>query len=753
MSPQRQCKAPSLTRRVIVGTSAIALAGIVCTGAAAYYTSYRTLTDLGTSELTHLVEATVNMVHQVTNQAAVNNLRAVAEKNHEIVAHLYADYKSGRLTEDEAKARATNILLSQSVGSSGYIYCVDSTGTIQVHSKRALVGSNLSSFAFIREQLSRKEGYLEYSWKNPGETVSRPKALYMSYFQPWDWIISASSYRHEVYELIRPQDFRDDLLGIRIGKSGYLYIMDGKGNFIIHPTSEGSNQASTADAKGHRFIQEMLEHKNGSIRYWWQDSSDTQPREKLVVYRYNATFDWIVAGGAYVDELYQPLNTVRLIILSVLGITVLLVLLLSLLFGRRVAAAEEADKSALRASLETTQTVIDKVPFALVLLEKDLTIRRANETAARCLGLDPENLTGRNWRDFFPKGPDSTSAPLTLQMREGEAEEVCALNVNGDSISILRTIIPVVIDGRDVYIEAFLDLRERKRLERELRHAQKLESVGQLAAGIAHEINTPAQFVGDNISFLQGAFRDQHGLVDKYRRAIALLAAASGDTTIVGELKAAEESADLAYVDEHASGAFERALDGISRISTIVRAMKEFAHPDTREKGPADLNQALKSTLVIARSEYKDVADVQTEFADLPHVWCHLGDINQVFLNLIVNAAHAIAEVVGKNGVKGLIKVRTAHRGDTVQIDIEDTGSGIPVAIRDRIFDPFFTTKVVGKGTGQGLAIARSIVADKHRGRLTFESETGKGTVFSITLPINICLAEDAPPQTQAVVG
>jgi len=743
----------SLTRRVIVGTLAIALAGTICTGTAAYYTSHRTITDLGTSGLTHLVDNTVNMVHQVTNQAVVNNLRAVVERNREVISYLYAEYKSGKITEDEAKARATGILLSQSIGSSGYIYCVDSTGTVQVHTKRALVGSNQSSFAFVREQLSKKQGYLEYSWKNPGESVPRPKALYMTYFQPWDWIISASSYRHEFYELIRAQDFREDLLGIRIGKSGYLFIMDGKGNFVVHPTSEGTNHANDTDTKGHRFIQEMLEHKNGNIRYWWQDPGDPRPREKLVVYRYNAAFDWIIAGGAYVDELYRPLDRVKLIVISVLGTTVLLVLFLSILFGRRVVLAEEADKAALRASLETTQTIIDKVPFALILLEKDLTVRRANEAAARCLGLNPGDLTGRNWRDFFPKSADSASASLTLEMSEGTAEEANALSANGDPISILRTIIPVVIDGREVYIEAFLDLRERKRLENELRHAQKLESVGQLAAGIAHEINTPAQFVGDNISFLQGAFADQRALVEKYRQAIALLVAASGSTRIAEDLKAAEESADLDYVDKNASGAFERALDGVSRISTIVSAMKEFAHPDTREKGPADLNQALKSTLVIARSEYKDVADVQTEFADLPCVWCHLGDINQVFLNLIVNAAHAIGEAMGTNGEKGLIKVKTAHLGDTVRIDIEDSGTGIPVAIRNRIFDPFFTTKVVGKGTGQGLAIARSLIVDKHGGRLTFESDVGKGTVFSIILPIDVRVAEGASAKTRAIDG
>jgi signal transduction histidine kinase len=183
-------------------------------------------------------------------------------------------------------------------------------------------------------------------------------------------------------------------------------------------------------------------------------------------------------------------------------------------------------------------------------------------------------------------------------------------------------------------------------------------------------------------------------------------------------------------------GSFASCQDGISRITTIARAMKEFAHPDQKEMTPANLNQALQTTLNIANNEYKYVADIATEFGDLPAVTCHLGALNQVFLNLIVNAAHAIGDAVGQSGNRGTISIKTLKEGDIVRIDIADTGSGVPEAIRHRIFDPFFTTKGVGKGSGQGLAIARSIVVTKHHGSLTFESEVGKGTTFTIRLPV-----------------
>jgi PAS domain S-box-containing protein len=386
-------------------------------------------------------------------------------------------------------------------------------------------------------------------------------------------------------------------------------------------------------------------------------------------------------------------------------------------------------QEALGHALQTTEQIIDSAPFALVLVDADERIRQANEFAGKILGASPVELVGQSWAKFAPG--------LLHDRLPHKSEETAVVDTQGKPLPVLLSVIPVLLGNEAIWIEAFLDLTERKQLEAQLRHAQKLEAVGQLASGIAHEINTPAQFVGDNIHFLAEAYAGVKQLMDEYRQVLGNLTALPGYEHFVEKLKRAEEGADLAYIEENAPTAFARASDGIARISGIVGAMKEFAHPAHREKSLADLNRALKATLTISRNEYKYVADIETEFGDLPPVMCHIGDINQVFLNLLVNAAHAIADAGSTSDKLGRIRVRSAPEGKAqVRIEIEDTGCGIPAEIRDRIFDPFFTTKEVGRGTGQGLAIARNIVVDQHHGSLTFESEVGKGTTFTILLPV-----------------
>ena len=290
---------------------------------------------------------------------------------------------------------------------------------------------------------------------------------------------------------------------------------------------------------------------------------------------------------------------------------------------------------------------------------------------------------------------------------------------------------------QDANAKLHTEIAQREKMELELRLAQKLEAVGQLASGIAHEINTPIQYIGDSLHFLRSAFTDLTGLLAVYQALWRSFSQTPQGADWQARVQDAEDAADLDYLREQVPQAFERTLEGVGRVAGIVRAMKEFAHPDQREQSSADLNKALLNTLIVARNEYKYVAELETDLGELPPVLCYLSDLNQVFLNLVVNAAHAIGEVIGGGEQKGRITIRSRNLGERVEIAVADTGGGIAEAIRERIFDPFFTTKPVGQGTGQGLAIARSIVVDKHRGSLTFETEIGRGTTFYIRLPVS----------------
>ncbi len=277
----------------------------------------------------------------------------------------------------------------------------------------------------------------------------------------------------------------------------------------------------------------------------------------------------------------------------------------------------------------------------------------------------------------------------------------------------------------------------QRRLEEELHHAQKLEAVGRLASGIAHEINTPIQYIGDNTRFLADAVDSLSKALDGQRQELERVASAEA----LARIDRVGEDLDLPYVRTEAPRTVARTLEGVRRVATIVRAMREFSHPGESEPVAADINRSLEATLDVARNEYRYVADVVTELGQLPLVTCRPGDLNQVFLNVIVNAAHAIEDVVQGTDARGIIRVRTATDGDAVVIAISDTGGGIPPEVRGKVFEPFFTTKDVGRGSGQGLAIARSIV-EAHGGTISFETMPGQGTTFRIRIPL-------APPPPQ----
>ncbi len=384
----------------------------------------------------------------------------------------------------------------------------------------------------------------------------------------------------------------------------------------------------------------------------------------------------------------------------------------------------------LRAANVQLEQLIETVPGALLVVGDDSRLHRANHEASSLLSRDTVDLERIPLADVWPDGP-SVLRPLA-----GTAEifhdEASWLTPDGGERPVLVSATAHETGEGLRYVCIGLDLRERKRMEGELRQAQKLESIGQLAAGVAHEINTPIQFVGDNLHFLGEAVTDLVRVIDAYE---ALRAKVKNRTSpLMRAIAEAEAAADLDYLRERAPRAAERGVEGVRRVRDIVSALKTFSHP-SEETVLVDLAHAVETTLAVASNEYKYVADVVTEFDDVPTVRGNATEIHQVLLNLVVNAAHAIQDAQRTAGARGRITVRAYREGDNAVVTVGDDGCGIPPEVQSRIFDPFFTTKEIGRGTGQGLSIAHNVVVQRHGGKLTFDTTPGAGTTFYVRLP------------------
>jgi PAS domain S-box-containing protein len=402
-------------------------------------------------------------------------------------------------------------------------------------------------------------------------------------------------------------------------------------------------------------------------------------------------------------------------------------------------------EDALRKANREIEQLIASLSSLLVVVSPDLRVQRWNPTAENVLGVKAEQTIGCLLTELSPVLDWTLLAEATQRCCDNRAsvylDPVRFKRTDGTE-GVLGMSISLMIGAEDQhlgYIILGADITERQILETRLEQARKMESIGQLSAGIAHEINTPIQYIGDNVHFLKQSFADLLQAVAAYQQFVARFEGQADAQDALQTLNKALQRLDLDYLASEIPSAVDQTLEGIQRVSEIVRAMKGFAHSGERRMTPVNLNKALQDTLTVTRNEWKYVAEVETEWAaDLPNVLCAAGEINQVFLNLIMNAVDAIRDVVGSDGrQKGKIRLSTHNLGNWVEVRIADTGTGIPEAVRSRIFEPFFTTKEVGKGTGQGLAIAYDIVVTKHKGDLTFETQIGQGTTFIVRLPVN----------------
>jgi signal transduction histidine kinase len=387
-----------------------------------------------------------------------------------------------------------------------------------------------------------------------------------------------------------------------------------------------------------------------------------------------------------------------------------------------------------------TRSIIDNVTFGILLIgHEGVVLPGATRSCKEIFGYDivdkpllevlqTRGLTAERFRQqlraAFDRNEGAALAALPSRFQVGDktllVEGRAVLGDHGEVEQVLFSI---------------SDVTEKTRLEERLQNAQKMEAVGQLAAGVAHEVNTPIQFIGDGVAFLKDALKDLAQAWTVHDELFAELRARGALTSADEErIAMTAERADVDFLFAEAPVAAQRTLRGVGRVAEIVRALRAFSHPESQVVERADVNGAIRDAVIMASGEYKHVAVLTTELGELPLIECNLGELNQVFLNLIINATHAVAE----RNLQGLGSITITSRGHAggVTVQIRDNGSGIPEAVRARIFEPFFTTKPLGKGTGQGLALAHTFITVHHTGQLTFETECGVGTTFTIELPL-----------------
>ncbi|MCA9195211.1 MAG: PAS domain S-box protein [Planctomycetales bacterium] len=400
---------------------------------------------------------------------------------------------------------------------------------------------------------------------------------------------------------------------------------------------------------------------------------------------------------------------------------------------KRIARAREDEA-------QRTKAIVDTAAEGIVIFDELGTIESLNRAAAEIFDISIDAVIGKNICEYIPTATFCSRGQCHLSILESltanaAAGEIVGIRADGVEIPLEVAVSEFMHDGKKTFTTLLRDLSRRRALEAQLSHAQKMESVGQLAAGIAHEINTPIQYVGDNTRFLKTSFESFEVLLQHVDDLLSKCIGVEAVQDIAQCIQDLSQELDLEFLRAEIPAAIDQTLQGAESVARIVTAMKEFSHPGGEELQEIDLNHAINSTLTVSRNEWKYCAELVTDFAcDLPLVPCLPGELNQALLNLIINAAHAMAAKEGSPN--GKLKVSTRTLGEYAEIQISDSGTGIPESIRSRVFDPFFTTKGVGKGTGQGLAIAYNVIVEKHHGKLTFESEIGVGTTFSIKIPL-----------------
>ncbi|WP_300458913.1 cache domain-containing protein [Desulfobacula sp.] len=739
----------------------------------AYYQVKKTIQTSIENELQSTNDALTNLIKTSASVSIKNRLHAIAEKNLEIASYYYNKYQSGLIGRAEAIQIIEEIFLHQSVGISGYIYCLNSKGIVTFHPNDTLLNTDVSEFDFVRQQMEIKDGYLEYEWKNPGESHERAKALYMVYFKPLDWIISVSSYRDEFNYLVDMDDFRDSILSYKSGKTGYAYVLDEAGTILVHQYLQGLNLFAQSD-QPIEFLKQILEQKNGTIKYFWKNPRESTPREKIVLFKHLPEYKWIVASSSYIAEVFLPLDTFRNLLIAGLMFVLLFCVGITYFISRSITKpltslmekfeeAKHGDFSVrmgegspdefgrlaqhFNAFMDRLKQNNKKIAAEIqknrdvqaALVAKDLKLRslfdhsfqltgilspsgiieEVNRTGLEFAGCTTEDVVHRPlWQTPWWQHDSKTQHQLRTSIKKaGRGEfvryETTNISKEGQIRSIDFSIKPIFNAGGEV---AFLlvegrDITAYKLAARERKNlAVQLEKSQKMEA----------------IGTLSGGIAHDFNNILSGILGYAQLAELDLDDPI----KARENIAQI--------------IKGTKRAAKLTRQILTFSRQTGYEKHPFSLCLVVKEALKLLRSSIPTTIEISENIVSTAMVLADPTQIHQVMMNLCTNAYHAME----KTG--GILTIRVREReilnttdifshvippGRYLELEIIDTGIGMDEETLSKAFDPYFTTKAAGKGTGLGLSLVHAIVK-AHGGYIKASSAVGQGTCFSVYLPV-----------------
>ncbi|SLM32852.1 putative Histidine kinase [Desulfamplus magnetovallimortis] len=727
-------------------------------------------------ELNEKTDALVKMIKASASVSIKNRLCAIAEKNLDIAEYYYNKYRSGLLIREEAIKMIEEVFLSQSVGISGYIYCIDSNATVVVHPNNAVKGSDVSSFDFVRKQIEIKDGYIEYNWQNPGEPYARPKALYMTYFKPLDWIISVSSYRNEFNYLIDIDDFKEIVISYKSGKTGYAFIIREDGIPVVHPAADDLGHFKRNNSL-YEVILQIINIKKGTLRYSWKNPGEKFERKKIAIFDHLPEYKWIVGSSSYVEEIYEPLDIFKRLILIILLIAISTSIILTYIISRLLTRPLEVLMKKLESGVKGDFSIrmnynapnefgklseyFDSFMDRLDLYHKNLNKEICNHIKTQ-KSLKEKELKLRGLFDQLFQFSGVLSPSGIIQ------------DVNQTALDLIGC---SALDVKNRFFWETPWWNHDAEVQRKLKKSIELAGKGEFVryntsnitqTGDVRNIDISIKPVLDefgNVLFLIVEGRDitELKVAEQEKRAMTLRLQKAQKMESIGTLAGGiahdfnnilsaifgyNQLAMLHLSDPEKLSIYLDKIDISSkRAGELVKQILTFSRNTEHKKQPLQVSSIVMEALKMIRSTIPSTIDIKSHISTNSVILGDSTQIHQIMMNLCTNAYHAMEETGGVISVTlertelpdgsdvAIFSIAPIEPGMYIKLTVHDTGKGMDKETMEKIFEPYFTTKAVNKGTGLGMAVVHGIVAG-HNGYIDLTSEVGRGTQISIYLPV-----------------